>query len=97
MGNLLREKDWAQTELGPVEFWSQSLLTISSLMMASTFPMSLWWGPNDIVLYNDGYLPMTGEKHPALFGGRARDFWSEIWYILGPALEAVKGGESTYR
>jgi hypothetical protein len=96
MGDLFREKDWAKTELGPVESWSQALLTVSSLMMASTFPMSLWWGPNNIVLYNNAYVPFTGDKHPALFGSRARDYWGELWHILGPALEAVKGGESTY-
>src|SRR5579859_3501829 len=97
MGNLIREKDWAKTELGPVESWSQALLTVSSLMMASTFPMSLWWGPNSIVLYNDGYLPLTGDKHPTLLGSRARDSWGEIWDILAPALDSVmRGGQSTY-
>jgi hypothetical protein len=97
MGGLLREMNWEKTDLGPVESWSQALLTISSLMMASTFPMSLWWGPKNIVLYNDGYVPMTGEKHPALFGSPAQEYWNEIWDTLGPALEAVKTkGESTF-
>src|SRR5437667_408662 len=96
MGNLLREKDWAKTELGPVESWSQALLTVSSLVMGSLFPMTLCWGPNNIVIYNNDYIPMTGDKHPSLFGSRAKDHWGEIWDIVGPAVEAVKNGESTY-
>jgi hypothetical protein len=96
MGDLLRQKDWASTELGPVESWSQALLTVSSLMMASTFPMSLWWGPNNIVLYNDGYVPFIAEKHPSLYGTRAKDGFEELWDILGEVADAVRTGQSTY-
>ena len=96
MGDLLRQKDWAKTELGPVESWPQALLTASSLVMASTFPMTLWWGTNNIVLYNDGYVPFIADKHPSLFGTRAKDGLVELWDVIGPIVEGVKTGESTY-
>ena len=96
MGDLLRDKDWSKTELGSVETWSQSLLTVVSVIMSSTFPMALWWGPQSIKLYNDGYIPMTGEKHPALYGARAKGHWGEIWDVLGPAIDSVMNGASTY-
>jgi hypothetical protein len=96
MGTMLREKDWTNTALGPVDSWSQTLLTMVSLVMASTHPMSLWWGPDSVLLYNDGYIPITGELHPAAFGGRAKEHWRELWSYLEPIIENGLKGESIY-
>ena len=54
--------DWAATPLGPRERWSPSLKLIVSTILASQFPMALRWGPQFVIIYNDGYLPILGES-----------------------------------
>ncbi len=44
LGALIRALDWARTPLGPVELWPQSLRTSVSIVLASRFPLSIWWG-----------------------------------------------------
>src|ERR1051326_4936898 len=84
-GALMHAMDWAETPLGPVESWPQSLQTAVSICLASRFPILLWWGPELIMLYNDAYRPMLGTtKHPRALGHRGRDSWAEIWDVIGP-------------
>ncbi len=52
--------------------------------------MFLWWGPDLIQIYNDGYIPSFGVgKHPAAMGQRGADCWKEIWPIIGPQIDGV--------
>lgn len=95
-GQLLREKDWSKTALGPIHSWNQTLLTMTSVLMASTHPMSLWWGRDPLIIYNDGYAAIVGVQHPAAFGGRAQDQWHEAWPTLKPIFDDVWKGESVY-
>jgi hypothetical protein len=68
MGALMRSTDWSKTKLGPVEQWPTSLRTMLGVVLGSRFPMLLWWGPDLLHLYNDGYRPMLTDKHPASLG-----------------------------
>jgi PAS domain S-box-containing protein len=97
MGALMREKDWARTPLGPAEGWPQSLKTSLSICLDSGFPVLLWWGPHLIMLYNDAYRTMLGDKHPRSMGQPGRECWPEIWDTIGPMLERVLArGETSY-
>ena len=98
MAELIRGFAWGGTPLGPIENWSDTLVTTVNLMLASRHPMFLWWGPELIQFYNDGYRPSIGaDKHPAAVGQRGVDCWPEIWPIIGPQIEAVMGrGDSTW-
>ena len=60
--------------------------------------MFLWWGPDLIQFYNDGYRPsIRADKHPSAVGQRGMECWPEIWPIIGPQIAAVMGrGESTW-
>jgi hypothetical protein len=64
MGKLVRTKDWSSTPLELIESWSTSLRTAVSIVLNSNFLIFLAWGPNHTQLYNDGYWPICGEKHP---------------------------------
>src|SRR3954451_676970 len=75
--------DWSKTALGSREQWSPSLKLIAATMMASQFPMALRWGPEFVIIYNDGYLPILGEKHPEALGARFRQIWPEVQDQLG--------------
>ena len=75
--------DWSKTPLGARETWSPSLKLIVATMMASQFPMALRWGPQFVIIYNDGYLPILGGKHPEALGARFREIWPEVQDQLG--------------
>src|SRR5579862_3517215 len=98
MAGLVRELDWGKTPVGPVENWSDTLVTAVNLLLASRHPMFLWWGPDLIQFYNDGYRPTIREdKHPSALGQRGIECWPEIWPIIGPQISAVMDrGESTW-
>ena len=89
MGRLMRAQDWSATQLGAISDWPQSLKTAVQIILGSRYPMFIWWGRDLINLYNDGYLPMLGKRHPAALGQPASVIWSEIWDIVGPQTEAV--------
>src|SRR6185437_12580220 len=98
MAELIRGFEWASGPLGPVESWSDTLVTTVNLLLASRHPMFLWWGPDLIQFYNDGYRPsIRADKHPSAVGQRGIECWPEIWPIIGPQIEAVmKRGESSW-
>ncbi|MEO6877783.1 MAG: PAS domain-containing sensor histidine kinase [Gemmatimonadaceae bacterium] len=91
MAQRCRAFDWAATALGPIDQWPSSLRTTVSTMLASRHPMFLWWGPELVQIFNDGYLPSFGTtgRDRAALGARGRDHWAEIWPIIGPQIEKV--------
>jgi len=97
MGALMRAHDWEHSPLGPPAGWPASLKTAVSLCLGSDFPMLIWWGPELVLLYNDAYRPMLGDKHPSSLGAPGRAVWGEIWEVIGPMLSTVlERGESTW-
>ena len=83
-----RDFDWAATPLGPVSRWSHSLRTIVATMMETRHPMFLWWGPELVQIFNDGYLPSFGTsgRDVTALGARGREHWAEIWPVIGPQI-----------
>ena len=97
MGAFMRSMDWSKTALGPVDQWPQSLRTTVSTCLNSRFPIVVWWGPDMVMLYNDAYRPIAGNKHPGAMGQRGRECWPEIWHIIGPMLDGVLArGDATW-
>jgi PAS domain S-box-containing protein len=86
---LLRERDWAGTELGAMSTWPVELRAVVETIMRSTFPICLALGPRFTQIYNDSYNVIYGNKHPASFGAPAVESWEEIWPFLEPALTQV--------
>lgn len=97
MAQRFREFDWSQNPLGPPEYWDVSLRVAVSLMLRSSFPQFISWGPERIFLYNDAYRPILGsQKHPAALGAPFEKIWKEIWPDLFPIIQKVDSGESSY-
>jgi len=94
MAQRCREFDWSRTALGPVESWSHSLRTIVGTLLMSRHPMFLWWGPELVQIYNDGYRPSFGGggRHPRALGAKGKEFWTDIWDTIGPQIEFVMAG-----
>src|SRR5471030_2157806 len=94
LAKLVGAKDWSTTPLGPRENWSASLNLAVDLVLCSGFPMALRWGPDFVLIYNDGYRPILGEKHPRALGLPVREAWPEVWHQLEPNHTAILSGRS---
>ncbi|MDO9358631.1 MAG: PAS domain-containing protein [Polaromonas sp.] len=95
MGVRVRAFDWAATPLGAIESWPAALRITVDQMLASKFPACLFWGPDLIAVYNDGYRELLGKKPEAL-GEPMRVTWAEVWSDLQPIAEKALAGESTF-
>jgi len=97
MAARIRAKDWSATALGPAEWWPQSLRTATSICVESGFPMLVCWGPELVMLYNDGYIPVLGAKHPNALGQPLLECWAEIRDMIGPMFRGVmETGRAVY-
>ncbi len=66
-------------------------------MLSCQFPTVIFWGPEMVQFYNDGYRPLMTEKHPRALGQSARECWKEAWHLIGPQWDAVLAtGETVY-
>ena len=84
--------DWATTPLGPVSDWSETLVNAANLTLSSRFPITLLWGPEAVLVYNEAYVPLIGDKHPAALGWPAREVFPEAWEIIRPMVRTVLAG-----
>ncbi|MEO7156738.1 MAG: response regulator, partial [Vicinamibacterales bacterium] len=96
MARVIKDKNWAETPLGPMASWPQSLRTTVSLVQASNSPISLAWGPGHVQIYNDGYWPICGAKHPTAMGQDFRECWASAFPVIGKAYASAWAGQSAY-
>ena len=94
MAGLIASKDWSTTALGDANNWPNSLKLIVGIITASGFPMAVRWGPEFILIYNDGYRAILADKHPWALGLPFRVVWPEVVSELIPLQEAILTGES---
>ena len=96
MGAMMRAHDWSGSPLGSPREWPQALRTTVGLMLNSKFPMFVAWGSELGFLYNDSYMSILGDKHPASLGKRFHDVWAEIWHDIHPLIVRALRGEASY-
>ncbi len=90
LGKQIAEFDWSATPLGHLDAWPQSLRTTVNLMLNSSHPIWIGWGPEATFLYNDAYIEVLGAaKHPWALGRPAQQVWAEIWHYCGPLADKV--------
>jgi PAS domain-containing protein len=87
MAGFIRAHDWKSTALGPIETWSETLLSQVNLVLCSLFPATLIWGPERIFLYNDATIPDIGAAHPAGLGCSLRRVFNDSWDTLSPIID----------
>ncbi|MEI8194611.1 MAG: PAS domain S-box protein, partial [Phycisphaerae bacterium] len=88
-GEMIRALDWSATPLGARATWPPSLRTVVNLVLANSFPMAILWGSELIIIYNDAYRIIAGERHPAAMGRPTREVWPEAWEFNKPIFEKV--------
>jgi PAS domain S-box-containing protein len=97
LAGLIRALSWADTPLGPLSEWPQSLRATLALCLAAPFPVAIHWGPGRITLYNDAYRDVLAHKHPWALGRPAPEVWRDLWDVLQPLLDrAVASGQGTW-
>ena len=98
MGARIRAYPWSNTSLDHPHTWPQGLRTALRVLLTTQHPVFIFWGPEHLCFYNDAYSRSIGpEKHPAMLGAPGREWWSEIWTIIGPQIEQVlRGGAATW-
>jgi PAS domain S-box-containing protein len=90
-----RAYDWAATPLGDADDWPQSLKTAAGIVLGSNVPMFLAWGPELLLIHNDSYGEILGDRRPAL-GRPLRDIWNDAWALVGPNVAQVLQGETVF-
>jgi signal transduction histidine kinase len=98
MAARCRKFDWSGTPLGHESRWPQSLKTMASTVLASGNPMLLFWGPDLVMIYNDAFAPSLGfERDSRGLGAKGREFWTDVWPVIGSQLESVmERGETVW-
>ncbi|SBT37871.1 SpoIIE family protein phosphatase [Micromonospora narathiwatensis] len=97
MGERLGGFDWSGTPLGTPDTWPPALCHAVSTMLSSRAQIVMFWGEDHHAFYNDAYRPTIGDKHPAVLGQPAREYWRETWEVLGPLLDGVRRSGEPYR
>ncbi|MEN1831863.1 response regulator [Pseudomonas lijiangensis] len=90
----IRNKDWSQTSLGPVEQWPASLKTALNLILNSPESMYLLWGPELIFFHNDTYTPILGPRKDNAIGAHATTLWADVWDQVAPMVQDALAGKS---
>lgn len=95
VGGRLRALDWAASPLGPPGGWPTALHTVCNLLLASPFPLLLWWGERFAVIHNNDWATLAGEPPTGALAQPAETHWPELWASLGPRLRQVMADGAT--
>jgi PAS domain S-box-containing protein len=93
--SVLEAVDWSATPLGPSAGWPQSLKSAATIVLGSRVPMFLAWGPDLLVVHNDSYGEILGDRGPAR-GRPLQDVWPDIWDVVGANAARVLAGETLF-
>ena len=53
-------------------------------------------GPELTFLYNDAYVAILGNRHPAALGRPFQQVWSDVWDDIKPLIDRALAGESIW-
>ncbi|MEH3123770.1 MAG: PAS domain-containing protein [Sphingomonas phyllosphaerae] len=89
----IRAFDWSATALGPIATWPVELMSSVETMLAMPRPATLLWGDALLQLYNDAYIDIARDRHPALLGRPVAEGWSDIYDdAVAQRLATVRAG-----
>ena len=83
MGGRIRAFAWDETPLGDIRDWPQSLRSALGIALRSTSASAIFWGPDHLFLYNDGWARLLLDgRHPWALGRPAREVLADVWAVL---------------
>ncbi|MGW2325856.1 SpoIIE family protein phosphatase [Streptomyces sp. NPDC001700] len=90
LGRVMSGIDWSATPLGVTDAWPPRLVEALRIVLFTEQPMAVFWGPDYLMLYNDGYADIIGSKHPGALGRSGLDVFPENWELsVAPLFETV--------
>ncbi|MFK3776414.1 GAF domain-containing protein [Pseudomonas sp. NPDC089406] len=95
MAERIRNHDWADTPLGPLDSWPDVLKTTVALCLASRFPQAVLWGNSLITLHNDAFAQILGDK-PLALGRPFSHVWQEAWSDIEHMAQRALKGEAVF-
>jgi signal transduction histidine kinase len=87
--------DWSNTPLGPLEGWTFDLRSVVISAMADLVPRTIYWGPQNVFIYNEAFVPIFGSNHPQCLGQPVEDVWRPgMREIIWPHVQSAYQGET---
>lgn len=77
LADLVSRFDWASTSLGEMSTWSQSQRAIVAFALRSPLAIAMMFGADGVMVYNNAYADISGDKHPQMLGMKVTDVWTE--------------------
>ena len=68
VGEVIKKVDWKKTPLGSFSQWPLALKHALTLINAAQIPMAIIWGKDELLFYNDYYIPLAVGRHPQILG-----------------------------
>ncbi len=96
MAAAIRAFDWSWNSLGPTKDWPRWLKTAVQTMLTSRYPMFLACGPDLLLLHNDGYVPLLGQRQAEALGSPMKTLWTENWDKIGPQMKQALEGSTVW-
>jgi PAS domain S-box-containing protein len=90
--SLLRRHDWSKFPAGSPEQWPALIQHIIRMVLDAHTPISFMWGPAHHYFYNDVYIEMLGQKHPAALARPFWESWSEVQRVFPTILDGAAHG-----
>ena len=75
----IRNVDWSQTCLGPMEAWPRDILQLCHIILLDPNPRCLLLDTERrIAFYNQTYAELCGDRHPEFLGASVKDLWKDL-------------------
>jgi PAS domain S-box-containing protein len=98
VAELLQVFDWRSTSLGVRSGWSSIVSSTIAIILQSPVPMVTLWGEDGVMIYNDAYAEVAGNRHPNLFGCPVKKGWPEAAEFNDHVMKTVLSGATlSYR
>ena len=84
---LFLDYDFATTPLGPKSEWSPVLRAYVTMIFADSRGACLYWGPERIAIYNEGFAVSCEGAHPFLMGHGFAEAFPELSANIDPVFQ----------
>ena len=92
LGMAVATFDWSRTSLGPLSGWPNHMRLLLETLLCSSNPLVTLWGPQGVMIYNDSFATLIGER-PSLLGARVLDGWPDAAELHDRLLRPGAGPE----
>jgi len=92
---FFHEHDWSNTPLGPLKDWTFDLRSVVISAMADLVPRTIYWGPQNVFIYNEAFVPIFGLSHPDCLGQPVENVWRPgMKEMIWPHVQSAYQGET---